>query len=226
MSLEKCVVVTMMTFGLCLLGAYAFIGLPWLVLMAFTLFCCRVVHECLRLKYPPQQCVKDYAVESAILPRERLDGLSNLIGSSKSATSSSPAQVLRVIALETLFRSDMQDCLDFKFILHRCSRFCCSRFCSAKVSNLISPKVFSCPGSTVIRFHASRCYFVRNVVRTSVHSFFGQVSFRVLSLSLFGTSSVRNRLALVQLYLSSWGGSLPGWDGLCMTLESRLPAAT
>ena len=74
MSMEKLVVATMMTFGLCLLGAYAFIGLPWLVLMAFILFCCRIVHECLRSKYPPQQFVKDSAVESAILPRERLGG--------------------------------------------------------------------------------------------------------------------------------------------------------
>ena len=68
MSLEKCVVITIMTFGLCVLGAYTFIGLPWLVLTACTLFCCRVVQECFRLKYPPQQCLKDYAVESAILP--------------------------------------------------------------------------------------------------------------------------------------------------------------
>ena len=71
----------MTTFGLCLLGAYAFIGLPWLVLMAFTFFCCRVVHECLRSKYPPQQFVKDSAVESAILPTERLGGKSIWIGS-------------------------------------------------------------------------------------------------------------------------------------------------
>ena len=76
MSMEKLVVATMMTFGLCLLGAYAFIGLPWLVLMAFILFCCRIVHECLRSKYPPQQFGKDSAVESAILPTERLGGKS------------------------------------------------------------------------------------------------------------------------------------------------------
>ena len=73
MSLEKCVVFTMMTFGLCVLGAYAFIGLPWLVLMACTLFCCRVVQECFRLKHSPQQCLKDNAVESAILPRKLSD---------------------------------------------------------------------------------------------------------------------------------------------------------
>ena len=74
MSMEELVVATMMTFGFCLLGAYAFIGLPWLVLMAFIVFCCRIVHECLRSKYPPQQFVKDSAVESAILPTERLGG--------------------------------------------------------------------------------------------------------------------------------------------------------
>ena len=53
-----------------------------------------------------------------------------------------------------------------------------------------------------------------------------KVFFRECFLSLFGTSSVRNGLALVQVYLSSWDQTLPGWDGFCMTLESRLPAAT
>ena len=79
--MEKLVVAAMMTFGLCLLGGYAFIGLHWLVLMAFIVFCCRIVHECLRSKYPPQQFVKDSAVESAILPTERLGGKGIWIGS-------------------------------------------------------------------------------------------------------------------------------------------------
>ena len=165
---------TMVVFCLCVLGAYAFIGLPWLVSMAFTVFCCRVIHECLRLNCPQQRCVKDYAVENAILPRECLDGLSNWMGSSRSATSSICAQEHWVISLKTLFRSDTQDYLVLKFIPHRCSRICCSRFCSAKVSDLISPKVCFMPWLHGYSVHASRCYFVRNVVRTSVRLFSAQ----------------------------------------------------
>ena len=101
--MEELVVATMMTFGLCLLGAYAFIGLPWLVLMAFILFCCRIVHECLRSKYPPQQFGKDSAVESAILPTERLGGKSIWIGSEGFAVQDFAPHRYLIFSVQTFF---------------------------------------------------------------------------------------------------------------------------
>ena len=87
-------------------------------------------------------------------------------------------------------------------------------------------EVFSCPGSTVFR-----------VVRVDISSFemlFAQAFtlfspkhfFRILSLSFLCTLSVCNGQVHVQLFLPLWDEVLPDSDGFCVTLESRLPAAT